>query len=276
MTHVLVMFGWPGRLLRALLLGLLEPGRALVRHRELFLLLLRRDLSDRTAGTIFGFSWVFIQPALQVLAFWFLLDLVLQIRFPGRVSFVEYFLVGMLAWLMLADAIARSTHVLTELSALYQRMRFPIVLLPMLPLTMAGLIFGGVYTVMAIVIAGPWSVIKAPLIIFGLMIWLLPWAYLLAVLGLFLRDIRQLVPFALTMLLFLSPILYTPDMLPEGMQFLLSINPIADLMAIIHHVLLGTPIEAGNWLRPWLLWLLLLGPAWIIFRRAEPHLREAL
>lgn len=256
--------------------GFVEPLKALFAHRGLFVLLLRRDLADRTSGTVFGFSWLLVQPALQMLAFWFLLELVLQVRFPGRVGFLDYFLIGMLPWLLMSEAIQRSTAVLNDLSALYRRMAFPIVLLPLLPLVMAGAIFGTVYVFLAGLLAGPAAALLAPLIVAALIVWLLPIAFLVSVLGLFVRDFRQFLPFVLTMVMYLTPILYMPQMLPEAMRGFMVLNPVADLIAIAHHLILDLPATPGNWLRPWVLWALLLGPSWVIFNRAQPHMREAL
>lgn len=256
--------------------GLVEPLRALIQHRGLFMLLLRRDLADRTSGTVLGFSWLLVQPALQMLAFWFLLELVLQVRFPGRVGFLDYFLVGMLPWLLISEVVMRSTAVLNDLSSLYSRMAFPVVLLPLLPLVMAGAIFGSVYVVMVGLLAGPMAALYAPLIIVALLVWLLPLVYLFSVVGLFVRDFRQFLPFALTMFMYLTPFLYMPQMLPEAMRPFMVLNPLADILAVVHHLILDLPVTPGNWVRPWLLWLVLLGPALVIFYRAQPHMREAL
>ena len=266
----------PSRLAAHACSGLVEPFKALIQHRSLFFLLLRRDLADRTSGTVLGFSWLLVQPALQMLAFWFLLELVLQVRFPGRVGFLDYFLVGMLPWLLISEVVMRSTAVLNDLSSLYSRMAFPIVLLPLLPLVMGGAIFGSVYIVMVGLLAGPLAALYAPLIIVALLVWLLPLAYLLSVVGLFVRDFRQFLPFALTMFMYLTPFLYMPQMLPEAMRPFMVLNPLADIVAVVHHLILDLPVTPGNWVRPWLLWLVLLGPAWVIFYRAQPHMREAL
>lgn len=266
----------PFRLVAHARSGLVEPFKALLQHRTLFLLLLRRDLADRTSGTVLGFSWLLVQPALQMLAFWFLLELVLQVRFPGRVGFLDYFLVGMLPWLLISEVVMRSTAVLNDLSSLYSRMAFPIVLLPLLPLVMAGAIFGSVYVVMVGLLAGPMAAVYAPLIIVALLVWMLPLVYLFSVIGLFVRDFRQFLPFALTMFMYLTPFLYMPQMLPEAMRPFMVLNPLADILAVVHHLILDLPVTPGNWVRPWLLWLVLLGPAWVIFFRAQPHMREAL
>ena len=256
--------------------GMSMPLRLLVQYRHLFFLLLRRDLVDRTSGTVLGFVWLLAQPAMMMVAYWFLLGLVLKVRMPGEVAFVPYFLTGMLPWLMISDALGRATGVLSEMAALYQRMNFPIALLPLLPLVLSALIYGVVFIGVTAVVA-PWQhMLYVPPLLVLLVIWLMPFAYLLSVFGLFIRDVRQIIPLALMMVMFLSPILYMPQMLPARLQPWMVLNPVADWLAVVHGLIQGLPFDAVHVLRPWLWWLLLAGPAWLLFRRAEPHMREAL
>lgn len=266
----------PLRLARTTLDGLTQPLSALWRLRLLLALLLRREIAGKTSGTLFRAGWLLLAPALQVLAFWFLLDVVLRVRLPGQVIFLDYFLVGILAWFLMIDVLQRSLGIFAEQAALYQRSDFPLVLLPLLPLIMAMLIHGTLYLVVCALLLGLAAVPAAVALLGLLFLLLLPASYLLAVLGHFLRDLRQLLPFALTMGLYVTPILYSPNMLPSPLQPWLVLNPFADVMAVIHGMLQDLPVTAGNWLRPFLLWLALLGPAWVLFRRSEPHLRETL
>ncbi|HXH03524.1 MAG TPA: ABC transporter permease [Candidatus Competibacteraceae bacterium] len=256
--------------------GFKEPLRLLVTQRSLLAVLIRRDMQVRTSGTVLGGIWMLAQPALQVLALWFLLDFVLRVRFPGQVAFVDYFLLGMLPWLMVSEIISRSLSVLSEFGELYQRSVFPVRVLPLLPILFSGLVYGVVYTLIAGLLTGPAGALGAALLVLALLLWLMPLAYLMAVLGLFVRDLRQIAPFALTMILYLTPIMYMPDMLPEGLRAFLVLNPFADWMALIHAVLQDMAWSSGNLWRPLLLWLLLLASAWKLFLRSEPHIREEL
>lgn len=259
---------------RATAEGLLCPLGAILRHRLLLALLVRREIIGRTSGTLFRAGWLLIGPGLQVLAFWFLLDVVLRIRLPGQVVFLDYFLVGILAWFLMVEVLQRALGIFSEQAALYQRSDFPLVLLPMLPLVIAVLLQGAVYLIVCVLLLGI-AVLPAAVAVLGMLfLLLLPVTYLLAVLGHFLRDLRQLVPFVLTMGLYVTPILYTPDMLPVPLQPWLVLNPAADVIALIHGLLQDLPVHAGNWLRPLALWLLLLGPAWLLFSRSKPHIRE--
>src|SRR5687768_1323959 len=96
------------------------------RWDQLLLLLAKRDIVVRTSGTWLGGAWTLLQPALQVGLFWYLLGVVLRVQSPGPASFASYFITGMIPWLLLSDAAARSTSVLREFGVLFQRSIFPV------------------------------------------------------------------------------------------------------------------------------------------------------
>lgn len=254
------------------------PLVAMWRYRDLLFRLMIRETVSRTSGTVLGGFWLLMQPALQVLAFWFLLDYVLKVRTPGRVVFLDYFLIAMVPWLLINETLNRSLSVLNEFSALYQRTLFPVKILPLVPLLMGALILAPVYAGVAVVFVGVAGFFKAWIIMLLLTVWLLPFCYLNAILGLFYREFRQVFPFLLTMLMYATPILYQPEALPEEVQQLMAFNIMADIVALIEHTMheYDFSITTGNWLRPVAIWLLLMPPAWILFRRAEPHMREEL
>ncbi|AAU91381.1 ABC transporter permease [Methylococcus capsulatus] len=256
--------------------GLLGPFRVLARERQLLGLLVRRDIIGRTRGTVLGWVWMLAQPALQVVAFWFLLDFVLRLRVPGKVAFIDYFLTAMLPWLFISDTLNRCLSVLTEFSSLYKRTVFPLKVLPLLPGLSGCLVYTPIYAATMGLLAGPGAAVQAVLLMTGLLVLLMPACYLLAVLGCFVKDLRQAFPFTLNMLLYLTPILYLPEMLPQEFRELLVVNPLADVMAVFESWIHGLPVTAGNFIRPLLLWLLSLGPAWVLFHRGEPHIREAV
>ena len=264
------------RYLRVTWLGLIGPFQQAYTHRYLLLLLLKRDIVSRTSGTWLGDVWLFLQPALQIAGFWFLLDIVLKVKFPNKVPFVDYFLLGMLPWLFISEVLTRSLNVLREFGGLYQRAVFPTVILPLLPLSLSAILYSVVMAVVAGLLVGAEHTLTGFLLIYGIALWLIPLCYLLAIIGLFLKDVAQLFPFLITVTLYLTPILYLPELMPEPMRWILVINPIADIMALIHATTLGLAWDWDNVLRPLSIWLVLLAPAWVIYHRAQPHIREML
>jgi lipopolysaccharide transport system permease protein len=272
----MALFNFIKRYLFATYAGVWIPLQAAYQHRYLLFLLIKRDIITRTSGTLLGDAWLLFQPALQIFGFWFLLDVVLKVKLPRGINFVDYFLVGMLPWLFISEALSRSLTVLSEFSGLYRRAVFPVVILPLLPLLLSSILYALVMTITLGLLAGPMTMPLGILTIFGLTLWLMPLCYLLSIIGLFLKDVGQFFPFLITLTLYLTPILYMPDSLPPSMQWALAINPVADIMTLIHAGVQELAWTWDNVWRPVVWWLLLLGPAAVLFRRAEPHVREML
>ena len=238
--------------------------------------MVRREIVVRTNGTWLGGLWILIQPALQVIAFWFLLEIVLKVRSPGTVVFIHYFLVAMIPWIMLSETLGRSASVFSEFSHFYQRTVFPLAVLPWVPLLMAALVYGPIYLVTCLYLLGPESFLKAAGVIILLTLWLVPFCYFFALAGLFFREIRQLVPFLLTLALYVTPILYQPEALPERFREAIRLNPFADLIALIEGLMNGLVMTPDQWMRPLILWLIVCPLVWIAFLKAEPYIRDEL
>ncbi len=256
--------------------GLIEPLQYSYQHRRLILMLARRDIVGRTSGTMLGAGWLLLQPALQLIGFWFLLDVVIKVRLTGGLSFLEYFLIGMLHWFFIAEVLQRSLSVYHEYASIYQKMPFPLAILPIITVLMSAIIFSIINGLAALIFVGISGVPIAILNIFILAFWLIPLCYLLGIVGIFLKDVAQFFPFLISFVMYLAPIMYQPEMLPESMKWVLDFNPFSDLIILIHAGLQGLKWEAINIIRPLIVWLLLLGPAWVLFRRSEPHIREML
>ncbi len=261
---------------QATLLGIFQPWKILYQHRQLFKMLLKRDITNRTAGTVLGDIWLVLQPALQIIGFWFLLDIVLRVKLPNQVEFVNYFLIGMLLWLFIAEVLTRSLGILREFSGLYQRSIFPLALLPWLSVGLSIILYAIVLFIVTFLLHGGIAASLAMVILISVAIWLIPLCYLLAIIGLFLKDLAQFFPFLITLTMYLTPVMYLPQQLPINLQWLLILNPVADWLVLLHAVTQGTSWELMNIIRPFLYWLLWLAPSWIIFTRAEPQIRELL
>lgn len=263
--------------LRNIVGGVSNPFRSVIGNWSLFTMLLKRDLVNRTSGTVLGKIWPLAQPALQILGYWFVFGVIFSVRAEGRgENFLEYLLAGMVPWLCVAEVLSRSTTMFREFSPLYRRNPFPLEILPLLIMAIPCLVYGAAYFFLNLFMGGLDKALLSLIVMPLFMLWLLPLCLLFSVLGLFLKDFTQAVPFLLMITLFLTPILYFPSMLPEGIKQFIWINPFSDLMALVHGILQDTEFSWMNLVRPFLIWLLLLGPAWLFYKRSIPHIREVL
>jgi lipopolysaccharide transport system permease protein len=252
------------------------PWVVLREHGALLRMLVQRDVLSRTSGTLLGRLWPLLQPALQVVGFWFLFAVVYNMRNVRGPGFMQYLLLGMLPWLCVSEVLVRATGLFREFSALYARSPFPLRILPLVILIVPMVVYTGVLTLTALWLLGVVAALKALVIIPLLLLWLLPFVLLFAVVGLFVRDVGQALPFLLTLVMYLTPILYLPDMLPAALRNLMWLNPMADWMLVIHKTLTAEAIPVNSVWRLLGLWLCLLAPSWLWFRRTLVHARELL
>ncbi|MBR1301748.1 ABC transporter permease [Bradyrhizobium sp. AUGA SZCCT0042] len=211
-----------------LLLGLMY------KRRELVFELVKRELRDRHVGQLLGSMWAYGYPLLLMLMYSFLFAYV----FPTRVGsgsggeqrdFALSVLSGIVSWLPFQDLLARSTTILSAHASLVKQIVFPIVVLPVktaiaaaLPYSVALLFtigyaaFSGSITIMVLTI--PFLIVTQLIAMTGV-------ALMLSALGIFFRDLRDLVTIFCTINLFAQPILFNPFATPDAMSWVFRVNP---------------------------------------------------
>ena len=222
------------RLLSSIPKAFLYPPQSLWRNRKLIRSMVRRDILARYRGSFGGALWTFLNPLLLMATYAFVFGVVLKTRFGGDSSglgYVLYFLAGMLPWLAFSEAVGRSPYVILEYRNFVKKLVFPIETLP------ANLVISGAVTeavALAIFVIGlllarhmvPISVLWLPALMIPQLLLTAGLCWFLAALGIFLRDLGQIMGFVLTLWFFLTPICYPETNLPAGAMKLLSMNPI--------------------------------------------------
>lgn len=247
------------------------------------LLLIRLDISKRLLGSWFGAAWLIALPLAQLALYAFVFGSIFKARVPGLdgLHYVVFLCLGMWPWLAFSDAVARGSDALAQQSDLVAKVAIaPWQLICSAALAAFALHLLGFLVVLAVlsgVGALEWQQLQG--VGWALLGWslLLPLALALAVvfalLSVFIRDVQQLLPLLLGGWMFLSPILYSIDMLPEGWRGVQAFNSPGMLAAGIRDHMLGissaaSPLAIGLGV---LAWGLL---ATLMYRRLRPHLDE--
>ncbi|HTQ99741.1 MAG TPA: ABC transporter permease, partial [Candidatus Acidoferrum sp.] len=235
---------WLRRLLALYADSLRVPLGAPLHHAALLRMLAQRELAARTSGTLLGRLWPLLQPALQVFGFWFMFAVIFDMR-NQRADYLQYLLLGMLPWLCFSEVLTRSTGLFREFSSLFARTPFPLEVLPSVVLVIPATVYTAVLVLTSLWLLGPVAAFKALWVVPLLLLWALPLMLLCAVTGLFVRDFGQVLPFLLMLLMYLTPIMYFPDMVPAQVRDWLWLNPMADWMTLVHAVIAGTAIPVA-------------------------------
>lgn len=250
-----------------------QPVVDIVRNRRLIGSLVRREILARYRGSFGDAAWTILHPLLLILTYFFVFGVVLESRFgndPSRTGFALYFLAGIIPWLAFSEALGRASLVILEHRSFVKKLVFPVAVLPV-NLVASGLITGAILTVLfggalvAVRGAIPATAVALPLLIVPQVLLTLGLAWFLAALGVFLRDLAQVMGFLLTLWFFLTPICYPETAVPAALAPLLHLNPMYTLVRGYRMVLLEAVYpDAGTLLRLWLLavFVFFAGHAW--------------
>ena len=273
------------RLLRSAKRAFSYPLLIFSRHGSLIRSMVRRDILGRYRGSHAGLFWTVIHPLLLMLTYYFVFGIVLRTRFgdDGHPSnFVLYFLAGMLPWLALSEAVGRAPTTVIEHGNFVKKLVFPVEILPV-TLVIAGLVseaFG-----VGIFIAGmtffghapTMAILYLPLVLIPQFLLTLGLSWALAALGVFFRDLGQIIGFVLTVWFFTTPICYAEASLPENFRWLFELNPLYVLVRSYRSIFLeasAPPWEPLGWLMFGATMVFLVGHAW--FHKMKKSFSDAL
>jgi lipopolysaccharide transport system permease protein len=217
-----------------------SPLRVLWQHRRLVGLLTARDIESKYRGSWLGILWTVITPLLLLAVYTFIFSTVFQARwkFAGDVNpseqtgeFALILFSGLIVFNFFSECIARAPSLMLENISYIKRVVFPLEVLPWVALSSAGVTLAvsfGVFLVFYASLIGPppLTVIGAPAVWVPLFLTAAGVSWFFASFGVFVRDLRQIVGLLSTMLMFLSPVFYPIDAVPERFRQVMLFNPL--------------------------------------------------
>jgi lipopolysaccharide transport system permease protein len=259
--------------LRAIGRAFTFPVLAIWSNRSLIRVMVRRDVLGRYRGSFGGSLWTIINPLLLMLTYFYVFGVILDSRFPGdpsRTGWALYFLAGMLPWLAFSEAVGRSPGVIVEHRSFVKKVVFAVETLPV-NLVVSGLITGLIGAVLfcAVLLVVrhriPLSVLWLPALLVPQILFTTGLSWFLAALGVFVRDLGQILGFVLTIWFFATPICYAEQATPTALAPLIRKNPIYILARGYRDIFLHS--HAPPFSSLWKFWLLsaivfVLGYAW--------------
>lgn len=209
---------------------------SLWRHRYLISSLIKREIIGRYRGSILGLLWSFFNPIFMLAVYTFVFSVVFQARWTtveeSRALFALVLFAGLIIFNLFAECINRApTLILTNVNYV-KKVVFPLEILPWVILGTAlfhSLVSFLVWLLFSLFVIGtpPLTMLFFPLILLPLLLLIVGLSWLLASVGVFLRDVSQFVTIITTMLMFLTPIFYPLTAIPDNYQALILCNPLA-------------------------------------------------
>jgi lipopolysaccharide transport system permease protein len=221
------------------------PGLWSLRH--LTGLMVQRDLMGRYKGSLMGAFWPVINPVGHLILYTFLFNMILKVRFgddPSLSNFALYLMTGLIGWGAFAESLARSTTCILEVPNLVKRVVFPLEILPLVLVISSFLSQSfALVSLLAFIAVSQHglhaTILFLPLIALSQAFLTTGITWILASLGVFIRDIRHAISLVLSAWMYATPIVYPQSYLPKEFKFLLWLNPMAGIIEDYRRVLLS-------------------------------------
>ncbi len=217
----------------------------LLASRDLFLILLGRELRVRYKQTALGVAWVVLQPLVPAIILAIVFGAFAKLPSDG-VPYLLFALSGLVLYGLFSSTVSRAGGSLVRDSALVTKIYFPREVLPLASGT-AGvvdfLVGLAVILVTMLLMGQPLDlrIVTLPLAALLTLVLALGIGMAFAALGAHYRDFMIVIPFVVQILLYASPVVYSLQILPERLATLLAVNPLVPLILAFRWSLLGTP-----------------------------------
>ncbi|RMN95842.1 ABC transporter permease [Pseudomonas cannabina] len=216
-------------------------------NRSLISQMTRREVIGRYRGSVMGLAWSFFNPVLMLAVYTFVFSEIFSARWvgvdTGKGGFAILLFVGMIVHGLFAECANRAPSLVMSNSNYVKKVVFPLEILPVI--TLGSALFHSCISLVVLVIAQLlishtlfWTALLFPLILVPLILGTLGISWLLASLGVYLRDVGHVITVLTTVLLFLSPVLYPVAALPEVYRPWLQMNPLTYIIEESRSVLL--------------------------------------
>jgi lipopolysaccharide transport system permease protein len=205
----------------------------------------RREFQSKYANSLFGFAWIVINPMAMILVYTVIFAQVMRARLPGvdnTFAYSIFLCAGILTWGLFAEISGRSQTMFIENANLLKKLRFPRICLPAVVVANALLNFAIIFSLFTVflLISGSFPGLAylalVPLLVL-LVFFSIGLGMILGVLNVFFRDIGQAFGIIVTFWFWLTPIVYSPTILPPWVQKLMAFNPLAAFIGAVQGVL---------------------------------------
>lgn len=237
-THIRPRSGW----------ATLKLGE-LWRYRELLYFFIWRDLKVRYKQTILGAAWAVLQPFLTMVVFSIFFG-----RLAGMASddlpYAISAYTALVPWTFFANGLTQASNSIVSNAAMVKKTYFPRLTLPVATV-LAGLVdFALAFSILLVMmpfyrILPTVNIVWLPLLLLLALLTALGTSLWFAALNVRFRDVRYVVPFLVQFWLFVTPVAYQSDIVPEQWRLLYSLNPMAGVVEGFRWALLGVGEAPG-------------------------------
>lgn len=253
-------------------------------NRKLIITLSKNDFKTRFAGSYLGITWAFVQPIVVVLIYWFVFQVGFKSAPMEDFPFLLWLIAGIVPWFFFNEGLMNATNSLVEYSYLVKKVVFKISVLPIVKVISAlyvhvffvlfaniiYLLYG--YTPTIYMVQAVYYSICTFVLVLGI-------SYMTSAIIVFFKDLGQIVNILLQFGMWMTPVMWSYDMMPQSLQWVLKLNPMYYIVegyrdTFIRHVWFWERYNQTIYF--WIVTLCIFVVGTLIFKKTKPHFSDVL
>lgn len=239
-------------------------------NRQLIVQMTKREIVGRYKGSVMGLLWSFLNPVLMLVVYTFVFSVIFKARWgigedESKTQFAVVLFVGMIVHGLLAEVLNRAPSLILGNVNYVKKVVFPLEVLP--AISMGAALFHSLISLIVLLVAFVifngflhWTAIFIPLVLLPLVILTLGLAWMLASLGVFIRDIGQSISIITTVMMFLAPVFFPITALPKVYHPIIMANPLTFIIEQSREVLIWGHLP--NWIGLGIYTMVAISVAW--------------
>jgi lipopolysaccharide transport system permease protein len=212
------------------------------KYKDLLSELVKREIKARYKQSILGYAWVILVPLLNLVVMSLVFSYFIRIQ-TGDVPYAVYLFVGLVPWTFMSNSIAMATSSLVSNSSLITKITLPRMVFPIsvifskiidfllsLVILLIFLVFFGIGLKITLVLL--------PLVFLVQLVLVIGISLILSAINVFFRDVENILGVFLMLWMYLTPIVYPPELVPEQFRQIFSLNPMVGIINAYRYIVL--------------------------------------
>ena len=213
--------------------------KELYNYREMVYNLVKKDLRGRYKGSVLGFLWTFINPLLQLAVYTMVFSTIMRVNVD---KFYMYLFIALIPWIFFTTSVLSGTISIIQNKDLIKKIYFPRIIIPISTVlaTFMNMIFSMAVVILALFISGigiSYYILLLPVIMILEFFLVLGMVFLFSSLNVFFRDIEYILSIIMMIWFYMTPIVYTVEMIPEKYKTLFYLNPMTNIVIFYRDIL---------------------------------------
>lgn len=249
----------------------------LYNYRELLKSNIKKEIRGKYKGSFLGVLWSFINPLLQVAVYAIVFPYIMRIQ---QDHYLQYLIIGIIPWTFFTTVINQGMITVRMNAGIIKKVYFPREILP-ISVALSGLVnffISCIIIVLFCIFGGlsiSWHIVLLPIAAIIQFFFTLGLVFAFSAINIYIKDVEYIVQFVINMLFYGTPILYSVELFPEKLRWLLYANPLTEMIEFyrdifMYHQLPG--IKSILYLVGITIIILFIGLA--IFRKLEKGFAE--